>query len=110
MAEWQYTSTSGFVAEYWRYSIARPSADQVLSHTSLGPGLDGDTKYYLVYYMLYNIILYYCTLYYGSGPVLSRTSLGSGLDRETPHSVLNLCLGFKGKVGKEEQGTLKREG
>ena len=59
VAEWQYTSTSGFVSEYWRYSIARPSADQVLSHTSLGPGLDGDTKYYLLYYMLYNIMLYY---------------------------------------------------
>ena len=58
MAEWQYTSTSGFVAEYWQYSIARPSADQVLSHTSLGPGLDGDTKYYLLYYILYNTIYY----------------------------------------------------
>ena len=43
-------------------------------------------------------------MYFILGPVLSHTSLGSGLDRETPHSVLNLCLGFKGKVGKVETG------
>ena len=61
-----------------------------------------------IYYTVYCTILY--TIYYGSGRVLSHTSLGSGLDRETPHSVLNLCLGFKGKVGKVEQGTRKRKG
>ena len=49
-------------------------------------------------------------MYFILGPVLSHTSLGSGLDRDTPHSVLNLCLGFKGKVGKVEQGTRKRKG